>query len=103
MSLSAPPAGGSPFIFIVIMGAMLLMIVMTFRTQRKEKRKRQEMIDQLAINKKITTIGGIVGVVTRLGDDTIDIQTGDVTMEVSRGAVNRIVEDGEKVPDPHQR
>ena len=85
------------------MGAMLLMIVFSFRGQRKEKQKRQEMIDQLAIGTKVVTIGGIAGKVTRLGDDTIDIQSGESTLEVSRGAVSKMLGDGDKVPDPHER
>jgi preprotein translocase subunit YajC len=101
----APPPGpsGMDWFLPAIMGAMLLMIVLSFRGQRKEKQKRQEMINELAVGSKVATIGGISGTVTRLGDDTIDLKTGESTIEVSRGAVNRVLNEGDKVPDPHDR
>ena len=58
---------------------MLLFAVMYFiliRPQKKKEKEQQAMQRAVRIGDEIVTIGGIVGLVTRVEDDTIQIETG---------------------------
>ena len=58
---------------------MLVMVVVLFwfmsRKQKKEEKALQEMKDSIQIGDEITTIGGIVGRVVNVKEDTIVIET----------------------------
>ena len=72
----------------------LLLIRPQQKKQKEAERKKQEMLDNLARNDHVMTIGGIHGVVTNVGDDEITIRIDDKTdarMRVSRDAVSRVL------------
>ncbi len=58
---------------------ILLVVVMYFimiRPQKKKQKEEAEMRKNLQIGDEVTTIGGIVGIVVRKGEDTVVIETG---------------------------
>ena len=58
---------------------VLLFAVMYFiliRPQKKKEKEQQAMQRAVRVGDEIVTIGGIVGLVTRVEDDTIQIETG---------------------------
>ena len=77
---------------------MILMLVLLFammyffmiRPENKRKKKMQEMRDSLKKGDTITTIGGIVGKIVRIGDDTIVFETSEdrVRIEVAKWAIS---------------
>lgn len=100
MTLLAMPGAGaeggaatgqqSPFtmiIFIAIMG--VFMYFSMIRPQKKKQKEEQQMRDSLQIGDEITTIGGIVGRVVTIKDDTLIIETGSdrVKMKIARWAM----------------
>ena len=58
--------------------AVLILFFWLFiiRPQRKREKQTREMLAALKVGDKITTIGGIVGKVARIKDDTVTIETG---------------------------
>jgi preprotein translocase subunit YajC len=71
------------------------------KKQKEAERRKKEMLDNLARNDHVMTIGGIHGVVTNVGEDEITIRIDDKTdarMRVTRDAISRVVgeEDEEK-------
>ena len=72
----AVPAGGG-------MGSMLIMLVVMFgllyfimiRPENKRKKEAEAMRSAVKVGDKITTIGGVVGVVCHVKDDKIVIET----------------------------
>ncbi len=66
------------------MGSLILSCVLFFavfyfigvRPQRKKEKEQKAMRDALQIGDEVTTIGGIVGIVVRKGEDTVVIETG---------------------------
>jgi len=58
--------GYLPFIFLFVIMYMLL-----FRGPRKQQQKHKEMVQTLAKNDKVRTIGGIIGTVVDIKDDEI--------------------------------
>ena len=65
---------------LVIMFALLYFIAI--RPQKKHEREQREMQENLQIGDEVVTIGGIVGIIVSVSDDTVLIETG--------GAKNKI-------------
>ncbi len=72
----------------------LLLIRPQQKKQKEAERRKQEMLENLARNDHVMTIGGIHGVVTNVGEDEITIRVDDKTdarMRVSRDAISRVL------------
>ena len=70
-------AGGTnPMSLIMIVGMVALMYFMVLRPQKKRQKEEQEMRDSIQIGDEIVTIGGIMGRVVTVKDDSIVIETG---------------------------
>lgn len=76
-------------LYLVILFGILYFLFI--RPQQQRQKKHQEMIRELKIGDKITTIGGILGKVVKLKEDTIIIQLAEKTqIEILKNAVNQI-------------
>ena len=74
---AATTAGGNPVSFIILMVVLFGgMYFLTIRPQKKQQKKDQEMRENTQIGDDITTIGGIMGRVVTVKDDSIVIETG---------------------------
>ena len=77
---AAPAEQSSPMAFVI----QLLMFVpliavfyfMLIRPQRKKEKATQEMRSRVEVGDEIVTLGGIVGRVVNIRDDTLMIETG---------------------------
>ncbi len=73
---SANPSGGSGLMSIGLL--VLMFVVMYFlmiRPQKKQEKEAQAMRDSLAVGDEITTIGGIIGEIVSIKDETVTIET----------------------------
>ena len=97
----AAGAGGMSGIFmIVIMFAVMYFLII--RPQKKKEKQTKEMIAAIVVGDVITTIGGIIGKVTKVKDDEILIETGMVgnpnersTMRFAKWAIRDVVKKAE--------
>ena len=82
--------GLSTLLFGVVMIAVFYFILI--RPEKKRKKEMQAMRDALAPGEKITTIGGIIGTVISVKDNSIVIETGAdrVRLEITRWAVGSV-------------
>ena len=80
--------GASSIIMLVVLVAVFYFLLI--RPENKRKKKAQEMRDSLKKGDTITTIGGIVGKIVMVKDETIVIETSDdrVRMELTKWAVS---------------
>ncbi len=79
------------FSMIIIMVAMLaLMYFMLIRPENKRKKQAAEMRNSLTVGDEITTIGGIIGTICAVKENTIVIETGAdrVRIEFTKWAVS---------------
>ena len=80
MFLTMGTAGGgasNPIMLPIMMVALFAaMYFFTIRPQKKKQKEEQQMRDSLQIGDEITTIGGIVGRVVTIKDDSIVIESG---------------------------
>src|SRR5665647_1181564 len=69
--------GKSSFSLIFLMGGMFaIMYFVMIRPQKKKQTAEKEMRESLQVGDEITTIGGIVGRVVTVKDDSLIIETG---------------------------
>lgn len=80
--------GTSTILMLVVLFAIMYFLMI--RPENKRKKKAQEMRDSLKKGDVITTIGGIVGKVVQVNNETIVIETSDdrVRMELTKWAVS---------------
>ena len=78
----------SPMILLVVMFAFMYFAMI--RPENKRKKQAEEMRSNLKKGDQITTIGGIVGKIVMINDETIIIETSDdrVRMELTKWAVS---------------
>ena len=62
-----------PIIMVVVMLAVFYFLIL--RPQRKRDKEMKEQMSKLAVGDKVTTIGGVVGVVAQIKDDDVTIST----------------------------
>ena len=77
-----------PMIWII--GLFAVMYIFMIMPENKRKKKAQEMRNSIEVGDKITTIGGIIGKVVHVTNDTITFETGEdrVRMEVTKWAIS---------------
>lgn len=73
-------ADGSALSLIINVGMMVLIVavfyLMLIRPQRKKDKKVKEMLSQLKVGDRVTTIGGIHGTIVGIKDETITLGVG---------------------------
>lgn len=62
--------------FLPLILIFALMYFMMIRPQKKKQKEEQKMRDNLRVGDEITTIGGIVGRVVNIKEDSLVIETG---------------------------
>ena len=77
---------------------MLLMVVIMFavfyffviRPENKKKKKTEEMRNSLALGDEIITIGGMIGKIVQITEDTITFETGEdrVRIQTKKWAIS---------------
>ncbi len=75
---------------IMIVAMLAIMYFLLIRPENKRKKEANEMRASLAVGDEITTIGGIVGTICAVKENTIVIETGAdrVRIEFTKWAVS---------------
>lgn len=101
ISLMAQMTGGSadgtaaqqnPMSMVIMMAALFgVMYFVMIRPQKKKQKEEQNMRDNIQVGDEITTIGGIVGRVVTVKEDSLIIETGADRnkMKITRWAVSQ--------------
>ena len=94
MPLFYTAAGAGSASMMSLMLPLVLMIALMYflmiRAENKRKKQAEEMRNSLKKGDQITTIGGIIGKIVQVTDETIIIETSDdrVRMELTKWAVS---------------
>ena len=62
-------------LFFTLALMLVLLYFMIYRPQKKQEKQAAEMMNSLAVGDEITTIGGIVGRIVRIKEETCVIET----------------------------
>src|SRR6188768_3054748 len=88
-AMGLTPDGSNPLIqiipFFLILGIFYFVILLP---SKRKQQKVQEFLDNLKVNDRVITTSGIHGQITRLSDQTVQLQIADkVRIDVSRAAI----------------
>lgn len=73
--LEGEAAGGGWITIVMFAGLMVLMYFFMIRPQKKQEKKDAAMRDALAVGDEVTTIGGIIGKVISIKEETFVLET----------------------------
>ena len=67
--------GGSLLSLLPIVLIFVVMYFLMIRPQKKQEKEAQAMRDNLAVGDEVTTIGGIIGEIVSIKEETVTIET----------------------------
>ncbi|MCA9299816.1 MAG: preprotein translocase subunit YajC [Phycisphaerales bacterium] len=85
--------GGADFIFMMLIPLILFMFVMTFMTGRKDKRRRQEMMDSLQKHARVQTTGGVIGSVVEIRDTEVVLRVEEGRIRFAKAAIQSVLQE----------
>ena len=87
--------GGMLFPMILVFGLFYFMMI---RPQQRKEKERLRMIAELRAGQKVMFAGGLIGTIAEARDAVFMVEVAPkVTIEVARGAVSRVLKEGDAV------
>ena len=88
-AMGAAPDSGSMWVqfvpFAIVLAIFYFIILLPMK---RKQQKVQAFLESLKVNDRIVTTGGIYGQITRLGDQTVQVQVADkVRIEVAKASI----------------
>lgn len=77
---------------IVLLGLLAVMYFVMIRPQRKQEKEQNNMRNNLSVGDEITTIGGIIGKIVSIKEETCVIETSHerTKIRILKSAVSRV-------------
>lgn len=93
-----PSDGPSQFLPLILLLVIAVFWIFMTSSQRKEKKRRQAMLDNLKKGDKVLTIGGIFGSIVEIRDQGQEIlvkvdENTNARLRFSRNAIQSVIED----------
>ena len=81
-------------------GYILLMLALFYflliKPQQKMQKKRANMLDSLRVDDKVVTVGGIVGIITEIMEDSVWLEVSeDVGIELKKSGIAALAKDND--------
>jgi len=88
-AMGAAPDGSTPWVqfvpFAIVLAIFYFIILLPMK---RKQQKVSQFLESLKVNDRIVTTGGIYGQITRLGEQTVQVQIADkVRIEVAKAAI----------------
>lgn len=75
---------------------VLLFYFLLIKPQKNIQKKRNEMMNNMKVDDKVVTVGGIVGIVTEIMDGSVWLEVCDgMEIEVKKSGIAAVVNDSE--------
>ena len=87
-----PSAGGGLIRILPLVVLFFLFWVMIIIPQRRQAKAHAEMVSKLQKGDQVVTAGGLMGTVTQVRDDSVELRTGSSTVVVERSRITRRVD-----------
>ena len=90
--MTEAPGGGTWITMGLLLVVMVAMFFFTSRSNKKQEKQAQDMRDSLAVGDEITTIGGIIGKVVSIKEETLVLETSHdrTRIRILKTAVSRV-------------
>ena len=83
---------GSMITMVLLLVVMIAMFFFTSRSNKKQEKQAQDMRDSLSVGDEITTIGGIIGKIVSIKEETLVLETSHdrTRIRILKTAVSRV-------------
>lgn len=91
--------GGISFLFpLIIIGGMMFFMS---RSQKKQQKQRQDLLNSMDVGSKVVTIGGLHGVISEINTEksTVTLDCEGIFLEFNRIAISTVVPTAEAVTE----
>jgi len=89
---AGPMAAFSPILMVVVLVAFYFMII---RPQNRKRKEQADLLSQLVVGDEVSTIGGIIGKITQLQDDFVQLSlSSNTTITMQRSSIATILPKG---------
>ena len=90
LETTAAAGGGMGSMIVMMLAVLAIMYFLMIRPENKKKKEAEQMRSAVKVGDKITTIGGVVGVVCAVKDDKIVVETSAdrVRVEFAKWAIS---------------
>ena len=77
---------------LMLVGLLVVMYFVMIRPQKKQEKEQNDMRNNLAVGDEITTIGGIIGKIVSIKEETVTIETSHdrTKIRILRSAVRNV-------------
>src|SRR5204862_2447902 len=88
-AMGAAPEGGSAWLQLVPFALVLAIFYFIILLPMKRKQQKvQEFLESLKVGDRVVTTGGIYGQITRLGEQSVQVQIADkVRIEIAKASI----------------
>lgn len=91
-------SGGQPDALVSFLPLILIFVVFYFlliRPQNKRQKEHREMVANLSVGDEVVTAGGVLGKVTELGEQFVQVEVSDgVVLKVQRHTIGGVMPKG---------
>ncbi|MFO0782600.1 MAG: preprotein translocase subunit YajC [Phycisphaerales bacterium] len=90
----APEQGGGGMLVFVMLAGLGVLMFFNIMTSRRERKKREQMMGSIKKHDKVLTVGGIVGSVVELKDDTVVLKVDEQTntrITFNKTAISQVI------------
>ena len=96
--LDGQTAGGGIITFLPLL-LIPVLYLMLFRPQQKRQKQWQQMLANLKSGDRVTTSGGIKGVILSIKDDTLVIRVApdSIKLEVAKGSIASVTQEDAEI------
>jgi len=87
----AAPAGGMGPLIWLLPVMLVVMILMSTLTGRKDKKRRAELLSSIKKQDKVQTLGGLIGTIVEMSDDEVVLRIEEGRIRVTKSAIQQVI------------
>lgn len=92
---AAAPQGGGILEFLPLIALLAVFYFLILRPQQKRAKEHKTMMEALQKGDEVITIGGILGKVTKVGEENVGVEIADnVVVQVQKPAIQNVLPKG---------
>lgn len=95
---STPPANNAQntppsfMLPLLIVGMFAILVIPTFFSQRKEKKKREELMNSMHKGDKVLTLGGIIGHIVDMDGSEVVLRVEDGRIRFAKSSIQQVLD-----------
>jgi preprotein translocase subunit YajC len=92
---AAAPQGGGIMEFLPLIALLAVFYFLILRPQQKRAKEHKALVEALQKGDEVITVGGVLGKVTKVGDDNVAVEIADnVVVQVQKAAIQNVLPKG---------